>query len=64
LDETLSKYFKELDSKLGDLGKSDSSVEYAPHIRPEFDEVVKSLNNIKGYLGGLEMLHTSDKYFE
>lgn len=63
MDETLTGYFNELDRHLKNLGQSDSSIEYAPHIREEFDKVVKSLNNIKGYLGGIEMLYKSDKYF-
>lgn len=60
----LQDYFKELDTNLKELGMSDSSIEYAPHIRDEFDKVIYSLNKIKNYLGGEEITHTSDKYFQ
>ncbi|KAA6446748.1 hypothetical protein [Bacillus swezeyi] len=60
----LQGYFKELETNLKGLGKSDSSVEYAPHIRDEFDKVIYSLNKIKNYLGEEEMTHTPDKYFQ
>ncbi|MED2945416.1 hypothetical protein VSK91_19750 [Bacillus swezeyi] len=60
----LQGYFKELDTNLKELGMSDSAVEYAPHIRDEFDKVINSLNKIKNYLGGEEITHTSDKYFQ
>lgn len=43
---------------------SDSSVEYALHIRDKFDKVIYSLNEIKNYLGGEDMARTSDKYFQ
>ncbi|MCC9021753.1 hypothetical protein [Bacillus nakamurai] len=60
----LQGYFKELDTNLKELGMSDSSVEYALHIRSKFDKVIYSLNEIKNYLGGEEMARTSDKYFQ
>ncbi|MEC1437306.1 hypothetical protein P9D57_00780 [Bacillus sonorensis] len=60
----LQGYFKELDTHLKELGMSDSAVEYAPHIRDEFDKVIISLNKIKNYLGGKNMTSTSDNYFQ
>jgi hypothetical protein len=58
-DEDLE--FNELDKALSKLGKSDSSVEYALHIRDEFDSVVSELNKIKDklHVKGKE----SDEYF-
>ena len=41
--------FEQLDKNLRKLGQSDSSVEYASHIRGEFDEVLNSLNELKRY---------------
>ncbi|NUJ17485.1 hypothetical protein FKN04_12955 [Bacillus glycinifermentans] len=52
MDKKLQRYFKKLDEKLSELGQSDSSVEYAPHVREPFDKVVESLNEIRTYLGG------------
>lgn len=51
MDKTLQKYFKKLDENLSELGQSDSSVEYAPHVREPFDKVIESLNEIRTYLG-------------
>jgi len=51
VDKTLQKYFKKLDENLSELGQSDSSVEYAPHVREPFDKVIESLNEIRTYLG-------------
>ena len=42
--------FEKLDKALKELGESDSSVEYAPHIRECFDDVIKELNKIKSQL--------------
>lgn len=51
----------ELDQALSNLGKSDSSVEYANHIRNEFNDVVDKLNELKKVLGG--NLKSSEDYF-
>ncbi len=64
MDETLNKYFNRLDEDLKELGMSDSAVEYAPHQREPFDKIIKDINEIKAYLGGLEILRKSDWYFE
>lgn len=62
MDDTLNAYFVELDRHLSDLGKSDSSVEYASHIRDEFNKVVSSVNKIRLYIGGDSVKF--DSYFE
>lgn len=51
MDAALENSFN-LDTYLYQLAQSDSSVEYAPHIREEFDGVVKCVNEIRSYLGG------------
>lgn len=38
--------FELLDVALKELGESDSSIEYAPHIRECFDTVIRELNDI------------------
>ena len=43
---------EELDQSLSNLAKSDSSIEYANHIRDEFENVIDKLNAIKEVLGG------------
>jgi hypothetical protein len=43
--------FEELDKALCELAKSDSAIEYASHIRPEFNYVVTELNEVKRVLG-------------
>ncbi|MNW69651.1 hypothetical protein D3C74_487130 [compost metagenome] len=44
--------FTELDIHLKKLTDSDSSIEYAPHIRNEYENVVSLINEIRIYLGG------------
>jgi hypothetical protein len=61
MDETLQGYFQKLDDYLSELGQSDSTIEYAPHARVPFDMVIKSLNEIRTYLGGDSK--TRDSYF-
>ena len=58
----INKKFDSLDVVLMELGKSDSSVEYAPHLREKFNEVVVQLNHIKGMLNILPK--NSEEYFE
>ena len=43
----VEQLLKELDEALSRLAKSDSSVEYAIHIRENFDEVISCLNAVK-----------------
>lgn len=52
MDDSLQGYFQKLDDYLSELGQSDSTIEYAPHAKIPFEMVVKSLNEIKMYLGG------------
>lgn len=61
MDDTLRKHLYKLDYSLLQLALSDSSIEYAPHIRKNFDHVVNDLNRIKEYLGDEPM--ESDMYF-
>lgn len=63
-DETLLSYFNSLDENLKWLAIADSSVEYSPKIREIFNEIVGDVNQIKAYLGGVELLHNPDEYFE
>jgi hypothetical protein len=53
----------QLDEVLTSLGKSDSSVEYAPHIREEFDKVIEKLNQLKVKMGYVRFENPSDDYF-
>ena len=52
MDETLQGYFQKLDDYLSELGQSDSTIEYAPHAKNPFEMTIKSLNEIRTYLGG------------
>ena len=63
-DDTLSGHLKKLDRKLMGLALSDSSIEYAPHIREEFDSVICSLNYIKQHLGAISLILNKDTYFD
>lgn len=64
MDRTLYNYFIELDKSLGRLGHADSSIEYASHIRDEFDNVISNLNQIKQHLDlSTELQFSSDEYF-
>lgn len=54
--------FNKLDNKLIILAKSDSSIEYAPHIRDSFNDVINELNNIKIILN--IKTKTSNSYFK
>ena len=56
------KLLDELDQALSKLGKSDSSVEYANHIRDEFNNVIDKVNELKKVLGG--NIKSSDDYFD
>jgi hypothetical protein len=53
-----------LDDTLKRLAMSDSSVQYASHIREEFDSVILMLNNLKLGLGFSEAIKKSEYYFE
>lgn len=57
-----TEYFDKLDKSLIKLGKSDSAIEYAPHIRNEFDKVISALNMVKLYFN--KDIKDSDSYFE
>jgi hypothetical protein len=48
----LENMFDVLDSKLYELGASDSAIEYAQHMREPFEDVIAAINEIKMYLGG------------
>ena len=54
--------FDYLDAALMELGKSDGSVEYAPHLRERFNVIIEELNKIKGMLNILPK--NSEEYFE
>jgi len=43
--------FENLDTRLTWLAKSDSAIEYAPHIRSDFNGVVGLINELKYELG-------------
>lgn len=58
-----SSWFCQIEHSLIKLAQSDSSIEYAPHIRKEFDEVVNGLNKIKEELELEIIIHESDWYF-
>jgi len=64
MNEKLAICFSKLDIHLKELGKSDSSVEYASHQREPFDKIVKDVNEIKNYLGLLGISRKSSWYFE
>jgi hypothetical protein len=53
----------QLDEALTSLGKSDSSVEYALHIRDEFDMVIDKLNKLKTKMGYERFVNDSNEYF-
>jgi hypothetical protein len=53
----------QLDEALTSLGKSDSSVEYAPHIREEFNKVIEKLSQLKTKMGYVRFENSSDDYF-
>lgn len=61
MNDTLQGYFQLVDDMLEKLARSDSTIEYAPHVRPHFDNMVSSLNDIRLYLGGDEK--KSHSYF-
>ena len=63
MDNTLKNYFEELDEHIKELGQSDSSIEYAPHIRNKFDKVIYSLNKIKEHSGETAALHKVEECF-
>jgi hypothetical protein len=54
----------ELDGALASLAKSDSSIEYALHIREPFNEIINKLNQLKTEMGYDCLKNNSDKYFE
>lgn len=53
----------ELDEALIDLARSDSSVEYAPHIREPFNLVVDKLNKLKEEMKFESIIIDKNKYF-
>jgi hypothetical protein len=59
---TLEKYFKQLDESLSELVQSESTIEYAPHVREPFDKVVAAINDIRTYVGGNS--RSSEYYFD
>ncbi len=48
--DSIDSLFDELDKKLKELGGSDSSIEYAPHINKHFVASIEILNKIKDEL--------------
>lgn len=63
LDKELAEHFDTLDKHLSNLGSSDSSVEYAPHIREEFNMVVGAVNNLKAATGTAKLIQSPSWYF-
>lgn len=63
LDKELFEHFDVLDKCLSDLGCSDSSIEYAPHIRNKFNKVVGAINNLKAATGTTKSIQSPSCYF-
>lgn len=59
--ELLEEAFNKLDQDMMELARSDSSVEYAYHIRSKLDEVIATINIIR-LMNGLELIKPN-KYF-
>jgi len=62
-DKIIQKRLMFLDDAIKQLSKSDSSIEYANHIRNKFDDVVLMLNELKLELGVGEIVENIDWYF-
>lgn len=56
--------FSEIDIALRKLGQSDSSIEYAGHIRQEFENTLQCINSLKYRTGNGQLIKNSDWYFE
>jgi len=62
-DKIIHKRLMFLDDSLKRLGKSDSCIEYALHIRDEFNDVILMLKKLKLELGVGEIVENIDWYF-
>lgn len=58
-----SHMFLKIENSLEQLAKSDSSIQYTPHIRKEFDLVVEGLNIIKQKTGYKILINKPSHYF-
>ena len=63
MSDKMVDQFNDLDKALTGLGESDSTVEYAPHVREEFDKVIAKLNEVKKCVGLVSLIRNSDSYF-
>lgn len=53
-----------IDEALKSLGMSDSSIEYAPHIRQEFSNLLQHINALKLKSGYGSLIENDNWYFE
>lgn len=63
LGKELAEHFDTLDEHLSSLGSSDSSIEYAPHVREKFNMVVGAINNLKAATGTTKLIQSPSWYF-
>ena len=55
--------FNELDIALKNLGQSDSSIEYAPHMRLPFDDILYCISCLKVETINCDLVKEDDWYF-
>lgn len=55
--------FMQLDNALSELAKSDSSIEFAEHVRSRFNEVIVVVNQLKVQADCEELCKEDKKYF-
>lgn len=62
MSKELNSLFKILDGNLSELAQSNSSIEFADHVRKHFDSSIDALNSIKKFLHIDN--HSKDYYFD
>lgn len=62
--DEIIEIFNNIDEALKKLGKSDSSIEYTPHIRQEFSNVLQQIDHLKYETGNGKLLKNWSWYFD